>query len=111
MTKLRKEIFADIDAERERQDRIHPKVVPLLIGTETQTVWDIQEVMKMHLARIRERYDGDDYHDILLEEVYEAFTAETKEEKIVEFKQVAAVAVRIVELLEQGVIKGGENGL
>jgi hypothetical protein len=98
-------IFQEISDERTRQDRIHPnKGLPLLHDTEMLPIYEIKEAMSIRLYALQKN-GCKDYHDILVEEFYEAFLEEDREAQIAEFIQVAAVAVRIVEGLREGKIK------
>ena len=94
------ELVLAIEAERHRQNALHPVAFARLLPE-----GEIPSDHLRKLARYRSvndilesRYDHDAMH-LALEELYEFFTAETKEEQLTEAIQNIAFWVRIYEEL------------
>lgn len=97
----RRDIFAAIHDERERQDAIHgPQHWPISpTGDKWERLFSESEsIAKMHCDRRQAQGDISWYH-ILYEEFCEVFNAKSREEQITELIQMIAVGVHMVEQL------------
>jgi hypothetical protein len=95
----RKEIFEKINAERERQNKIHPEnKFPLIDKVNADDLSTLLDYIRV-INDTGSNTDGDkvSYYSIIQEEICEAFIAKSREERNEELIHVAAVAVRIIE--------------
>lgn len=105
---IREEIYTDVNEERDRQDREHPKLPRFILhpaadpkpgqfrfSLETQRAFnDHQEMHSEH-----------SWYGIMNEEEAEVFSAETLEDLDAELVQSIALRVRFLEQVRSGLVK------
>lgn len=92
-------IFADIDSERDRQDRLHPGTTQIPDGTGARWAW--LERMARGFAETEVANGGPTHATVLLEEVAEALAAGTVAEMRKELIESAACCVKWIEDIDR----------
>jgi len=95
----RESIYAEIDAERERQDKKHGTEMdlPIVLGEDLRLVEHHEYVQRVY--DMRERKGLLSHALIMVEEVAELVHARTMSERETEAIQVAACAVKLIEAI------------
>lgn len=95
----RESIYAEIDAERERQDTKYgaEKDLPIMLGEDLRLVEHHEYVKRVY--EIRDRKGLRSHSLALIEEVSELVHAVTMTEREAEAIQVAACAVKLIEAI------------
>jgi hypothetical protein len=104
------DIFIAILNERDRQDAIHPndRELQLLASSGKWSSVDKKTELERLLKDFREQ-GWEDWYTVLAEEVMEVFTADTLAEARKELIQVAAVAVKMIEFIDKGLLSEGSK--
>lgn len=94
------ELIQAIETEQQRQDELHPVAFARLLPYGEEPTDHLRKLARYRSINdiLESRWDHDAMH-LALEELYEFFTAETKEERLEEAVQNIALWVRIYEEL------------
>jgi len=98
-------IFALIKQERQSQDKKWGDDSSQCVWTTDYSMLPVWEEQAKYRNKNNERFSRENWLDVMLEEVYEAFNAPSIEDKKAELVQVAAVAVKLIQYLEEDKIR------
>lgn len=104
----REAIYAEIDAERERQDSIHPSLPKYILHPITDPVrsqFRLSTKSQQEINDTREKTGEHSWYGIMNEEEAEVFSASTTEELYTELIQSIALRVRLAEAIKSGLVK------
>ena len=103
----RSQIYDDINAERDRQDVIHPQLPKYIlhpIFDPTKKQFRLTTQIRQEANNLREGAGDHSWYGVLNEEDGEVFSAETIEELDTELVQSIALRVRLLEALRDGLV-------